>query len=263
MGDHYWTVVARQKAPLPHPFDPPKPFSERLSELRPNPRIKVSRLMATTEPRPRSVWSKGTQRNQEQHQKSSNVKHEPMEVKHADLGDLLKTRNGNDISILDVEYMRAYQEYQPHDKKKTRRQGVQFVLKPIPAIAKVDANGQHAKKQKKRRDFDAITRMREFKIVPTPRKPLTNVEGYTALLLLNQLQDAKMIGDVVWNYTAPSTSSYASVDPHAHEHVKLFVNKGTEDGKFVLYEDLVYEQDRDTNHVSRQSLKQHLSSFAL
>jgi hypothetical protein len=42
-----------------------------------------------------------------------------MEVKHADLGDLLKTRNGNDISILDVEYMRAYQEYQPHDKKKT------------------------------------------------------------------------------------------------------------------------------------------------
>lgn len=187
-----------------------------------------------------------------------------MEVKHADLGDLLKTKSGNDISILDVEYMRAYQEYQRRDRKKTRRKGVQFDLTPIPAIAKVEANGQQTKKQqKKRRDFDAIARMREFKVVPTPRKPLTNVEGYTALSLLNQLQDAKMIGDVVWNYTTPSASSYALVDPHAHEHVQLLVNKGREDGKSVLYEDLFYDQDRETNHVSRQSLKQHLSSFAL
>jgi hypothetical protein len=198
-----------------------------------------------------------------------------MEVKHADLGDLLKTESGNDASILDVQYMRAYKEFIP-DRKQSRQKRVRFELTPpdgmtipataIPAMAMDEASGEQkttAKKLKKRRDFDAIGRMREFNVVPPPRKPVTNVEGYTALLLLNQLQDAQMIGDVLWKYTTPSASSYASVDPNIHEHVQLIVNKGRENGKAVLYEDLLYEQDRNTNHVSRQSLKQHLSSFAL
>jgi hypothetical protein len=268
-GDHFWTVIARQNAPLPHPFDPPRPFSERLSELKPNPRIKVSRSMATSEPRPRSVWSKGKELSQKREPKSRIARHEPMEVNHANLGDLLKTESGNDASIQDVQYMLAYQEFKP-DRKKSRRKRVQFELTPphalvIPAMARDEANGENrttTKKLKKRLDFDTIGRMREFKIVPPPCKPVTNVEGYTALLLLNQLHDAQMI-DVLWKYTTPSASSYASVDPYIHEHVKLIVNKGRGDGKAVLHEDLLYEQDRNTNHVSRQSLKQHLSSFAL
>ena len=48
MGDHYWTVVSRQKRPLKSPFDPPPPFSQRLSELRPNSRIKVSNSISNS-----------------------------------------------------------------------------------------------------------------------------------------------------------------------------------------------------------------------
>ena len=33
--------------------------------------------------------------------------------------------------------------------------------------------------------------------------------------------------------------------------------------KTILFEDLLYEQDRDINHASRQRLKHHLSSMAL
>ena len=267
-GDHYWTVLSRSKSPLTHPFDPPLPFSNRLCELRPNRRMKVSRSMATAEPRPRSVWSKGKTRERKRDAKGRFVKHEPREVKHAEMGDLLKSKNGKDFNILDVEYKQAYQEFaKRRDKKKSRRKAVKFNLTLPELVVEtsngVETNNEPPKKEKKRLDFDVAARMREFKVVPPLKIPQTNVQGYTAMLLLNNLRDAQMIGDITWNYTTPSPSSYASVDPHVHEHVQLVVKKGTKADKGVLLEDLSYEQDRDINSESRQSLRQHLSSLAL
>lgn len=267
-GDHYWTVLARQKAPLTHPFDPPPPFSDRLSELRPNRRLKVSRTMATAEPRPRSVWSTSSREDDKNFREDEDhiVSHAAREVKHADMGGLLKTQDGSDMSILDVDYKRAFPKFQRHGKKKHRKK-MPFELKPVSSEKPIEVNGKQPpkinKKHKRRIDFDEAARMREYKLDLPPSETLTNVEGYTPLLLLNQLSDAQMIGGIDWNYTIPSTSSYASVDPHTHEHVQLVVGEGPKKGKSVLFEDLTYAQDRDINHVSRQSLKQHLSSFAL
>jgi hypothetical protein len=266
-GDHYWLVLSRQKSALTHPFDPPPPFSDRLSELRPNRRLKVSRTMATAEPRPRSVWSSSTQEEDSQcgHEKEHIVRHESREVKHKDMGDLLKTQDGSEKSLLDVDYMVAFPEFRQRRKRK-RQKKIRFDLIPIDAGKPAEVNGkQPAEKKTKRRrlDFDDAARMREYKLVLPPAEPPTNVEGYTPMLLLNQLSDAKMIGPIEWQITLPSPSSYASVDPHTHEHVQLVVRKGTDKEKSILSEDLAYEQDRDINHVSRRSLKHHLSSFAL
>ncbi len=94
-GDHYWIVLSRQKSPLVHPFEPPAPFSDRLAELRPNRRLKVTRAIATAEPRPRSVWSTNTPQKSNHTGNNELVhiaNHESREVKHADIGDLLKTK---------------------------------------------------------------------------------------------------------------------------------------------------------------------------
>jgi len=266
-GDHYWIVLVRQNSPLTHPFEPPPPFSDRLSELRPNRRMKVSRKMATAEPRPRSVWT--TSRIQERELRDGKdhfLRHQSREVKHADIGDLLKAQDGSVMSILDVEYKRAFPEFQHRGKKKGRKK-MQFEFAHMPPERTGEVNGEQSskngRKQKQRKDFDVAARMREYKLVLSPSEPLTNIDGETPLLLLKQLSEAQMIGNIEWNYTMPSRSSYASVNPHTHEHVQLSVGKGTKKGKSVLFEDLTYEQDRDTNHVSRQNLRHHLSSFAL
>lgn len=263
-GDRYWIVLARQKSPLTHPFEPPRPFSDRLSKLRPNRLLKASRRMATAEPRPRSAWS--TSNSQEkrdyEHEKVRILRRRSREVKHADIGDLLKTHDGSEMSVLNVEYMRAFPEFQRQKKKKPKKR-MQFDLNPIPRKTAFEVNGKPTSK-KHRRDFDVAARMRKYKLDFPPDEIPTNPEGYTPLLLLNQLSAAKMIGDIQWTCTLPSRSSYASVDPQTHEHVQLVVKKGPKkDTKTILFEELTYEQDRDINHMSRQRLKQHLSSLAL
>jgi len=54
MGDNYWTVLQRLEKPLQHAFVPPEPFSDRLSRLKSNKRILVTRLVARN--RPRWLW---------------------------------------------------------------------------------------------------------------------------------------------------------------------------------------------------------------
>jgi XRN 5'-3' exonuclease N-terminus len=56
LSDHFWTVVSKVSAPLPHPFDPPAPFSDMLSKLRSNNRIRITKVASIQEPRPRAIW---------------------------------------------------------------------------------------------------------------------------------------------------------------------------------------------------------------
>ena len=82
-------------------------------------------------------------------------------------------------------------------------------------------------------------------------------DGSTAVACLKQLKDSHLISDFTWKYENPSQTPYASFNPTEHEHVRLTIHKDDS------VPNLVYEQDRDINTVSRQSLKQHLASLAL
>ena len=50
MEDSFWTVLYRTNAPLKRLFVPPKPFSNRLSKLKSNRRIKATYIPATARP---------------------------------------------------------------------------------------------------------------------------------------------------------------------------------------------------------------------
>ena len=43
-GNKFWTIISLSNAPLDHPFEPPEPFSNRLSKLRKSKRIKATKL---------------------------------------------------------------------------------------------------------------------------------------------------------------------------------------------------------------------------
>eukprot|EP00581_Thalassiosira_minuscula_P004417 CAMPEP_0183739158 /NCGR_PEP_ID=MMETSP0737-20130205/56352_1 /TAXON_ID=385413 /ORGANISM="Thalassiosira miniscula, Strain CCMP1093" /LENGTH=925 /DNA_ID=CAMNT_0025973887 /DNA_START=159 /DNA_END=2936 /DNA_ORIENTATION=- len=43
-GSKCWTIISRAPTPLEHPFEPPKPFSDRVTRLRWNKRIKATKL---------------------------------------------------------------------------------------------------------------------------------------------------------------------------------------------------------------------------
>eukprot|EP00584_Thalassiosira_punctigera_P001075 CAMPEP_0172540468 /NCGR_PEP_ID=MMETSP1067-20121228/11479_1 /TAXON_ID=265564 ORGANISM="Thalassiosira punctigera, Strain Tpunct2005C2" /NCGR_SAMPLE_ID=MMETSP1067 /ASSEMBLY_ACC=CAM_ASM_000444 /LENGTH=940 /DNA_ID=CAMNT_0013326335 /DNA_START=208 /DNA_END=3030 /DNA_ORIENTATION=- len=47
-GSKFWTVMSLSHIPLAHPFEPPKPFSGRISKLRKNKRIRVTKLPVKT-----------------------------------------------------------------------------------------------------------------------------------------------------------------------------------------------------------------------
>lgn len=66
-----------------------------------------------------------------------------------------------------------------------------------------------------------------------------------------------------WQTCSPSQSKYASFDPMNHELVRLTVEKGPNSKISALFENIVYEQDRDANAEARKILQHHLSSLAL
>jgi hypothetical protein len=57
--DHHWKLVERSLRPLPRKTRPPESFSRRVDQLRPNDRLRRSRIQASYQPRPRdpSVWA--------------------------------------------------------------------------------------------------------------------------------------------------------------------------------------------------------------
>ena len=54
--DDSWTVMSVSRKPLVHPFDPPAPFSNKLSKLRRNRSIRISQYPKIAEPRHRDKW---------------------------------------------------------------------------------------------------------------------------------------------------------------------------------------------------------------
>ena len=279
VSDHSWTVVSKVPKPLLHPFDPPEPFSDRLSKLRPNSRIRLSRLMALAKPRPRSVWGD---------------EDSPLEIQNSDPGPFLTKLK----TVDKVDYRVAYLKNKKRVIKGLRKAQVKAIVQvkePSPAdvkgatnVSTIEPNGQIV--------FDMESRMKDFNIKPPPLSPITNKDGETAMVILKQLSDRKIIGTIQvrletlsfisypvfipkmqltldsntlisffeqWETFAPSHSTYASFDPKRHELIRLTVGKGLNPKTAALHEDLVYEQDRSSNDESRRCLQHHLASFAL
>jgi hypothetical protein len=290
LGDHYWTVISKVKAPLTHPFDPPAPFSDRLSKLRPNNRIRVSRCMATKEPLPRTVWTdeesaSASKKTDEESASASKKSSKPKKKKqgfvdketrdlsrHSDPGAYI----ANHDSIEQVPYKKAYAKQQELKSKKkgmaktTEQQEVKGpkrgMVKITAKVSQVVSPRKEPKKQEKKTTpvkVDIATRMKEFKLDYPPKEPVRTLDGVSPMACLKQLEDIGIIGMINWDTTIPSTSAYAAFDPKNHEYLRLFVRKRTDPENAALYEDLTYEQDRDINTTPKQAIKHHLASLAL
>jgi hypothetical protein len=278
MGDHYWTVISKVKAPLAHPFDPPAPFTERLSKLRPNNRIRVSRFMAMKEPRQRTVWTENaesaTSKSPETKKKKGFVSKEPRDLsRHSDPGAFIASHD----SIDKVPYKTAYSK--PQERKEPKKGKLKITLSKLSEISIVEPvkepkqalptkkENQKMKSEKKEEKNKAAkvsvaARMKEFNVERPPKVPDRTIDGHSPMACLKQLEDIGIVGALTWDETMPSTSAYAAFDPKGHENVRLCVGKGT-DLNAALFKDLIYEQDRDVNLVPRQAIKHHLAALAL
>jgi hypothetical protein len=267
MGDHYWTVISKVKAPLTHPFDPPAPFTERLSKLRPNNRIRISRCMATKEPLPRTVWTdekSATNKSSETKKKKGFVSKETRDLsRHSDPGPFIASHD----SIDQVPYKTAYSKPQGREGSKKGKLKITVKLSEISIVSpdkEPKKNGKEEQKKKKTpTKVSVAARMKEFNVQRPPKEPVRTLDGVSPMACLKQLEDIGVVGALSWEDTKPSTSAYAEFDPKGHESVRLFVGKGTDLENAALFEDLVYEQDRDINLVPRQAIKHHLASLAL
>jgi hypothetical protein len=249
-NSHYWILLSKSRQPLTNPIDPPPPFSDRLTALRPNDRIRVRRVRATWRLRQRDVW--GADQIHDSNEKlTKEYKGEKWEQKMLNQAKadrfLAKFK-----SLDDVNYKQAYQKKGGQEDKKT--------ISPIEAFL----NGPTEEPKKKtRKPVGVAERMLTFEMKPPPKKYATTKDGQSAIACLKQLQDAELIGSFEWKSTVPSPSAYASFSPEEHELVSLIVPVSSNAEKNVLQGPLAYEQDRVINHVSKQAMKQHLATFAL
>ena len=279
-GDHYWTVLGRSRDRLVRPFDPPPPFSDRLSRLRRNNQMRVTRMFATGKPRSRSAWKDhkdevdGQQDTMElpadNPRKMGRRKHSSVgldEVVHSNFSSFIAGKN----SIEDIPYKTAYSRTEQAAKKKSRLQfqslKVEVVVQPWEDDGMASATSSQGteieKAPKKRKIVDVEGRTKEFNIVGPPRELVLNKNGQTAVTCLKQLQEAELIGACQWDKAIPSRSKCASLDPGEYEQVSLTVRPGKDLGTSVITKEFYYEQVRDVNKMSRQLLKQHLASLAL
>lgn len=210
MGDHYWTVISKVPKPLTSPFDPPKPFSDRLAKLKANNMIRVSRFMATAEPRPRSVWNAEISPSVET-KKDGFVNKEARSFSHSDPGPFLaKVR-----TIGQVDYRVAYQKNKKKEFKGIRNGKVKLNLqvqneqmlvvngdrevvngadKEAKTLAAILAASKIDKKKHVPVVVDISSRMKHYNIQPPPTEVTKNLDGETAMALLNQLSYIEFIG---------------------------------------------------------------------
>jgi hypothetical protein len=252
--NHYWFVVSKGRTPLTKPIDPPPPFSDRLSELRPDRHIRVKRLKAVWQPRQRTVWQENARFPQDKTERDS---WEEERLNLAQPDRFLARFN----SLEEVGYKQAYQKEMKPSRKKATVPPPQLqdeVVSSWNAMAVTNLE----KPKKKRKPIGVTERMLTYEYKPPPKQYATTTDGHSALACLKQLCDLGLIGELEWDSIRPSPSEYASFNPEEHELLSLTVCRGLLDQN-TLDHTLKYEQDRDINHVSRQALKQHLGTFAL
>lgn len=230
----YWTVLSQSYSDLEHPFAPPEPFSERLSYLRANKRIKATRLWATEEPK----WRTSTDNKK---QKSNNKK--PNKIKNKmekmlSAGDVKET-SSTSINLLNevsnIEYKVAYRSARMEKDRKKK---------------KIDGKVHHRRRINGDKPYAAVEDYEQPPSTPT-KKMNANTEFLSALSSLQCLIDANCIpGPIEW-----------SIEPCATNHT----TKGEEIIRIVIGGDdgLASQTKREVNGQKRKEIKQNLASNVL
>jgi len=203
-----------------------------MSRLRPNPRIRVSRVIATDRPR---------------HLQGQKFREKRVP---SDMGSLFQ--NGSRPLEL-VEYKVAFP---------TSRIKAGTGNENIATFQRQDFEYAESVKRKHRH-----TRLTEVKseqklaqLVPSPVL-VDNIEGRNALQCLQHLVDAKVLASIEWELTMPSKLplTFATIHSDIYEGMKLVVDIDTSENK----NQLIFVENRHLSQTSRKMLKQHLAAKAL
>jgi hypothetical protein len=250
-GDTFWTVIRRVQTPLVHPFEPPPPFSGRLSYLRPNSRIKATHIMASD--RPRWLREEIPGRNGKNQSKKTGESEPSKEGKHSDMGKLLVNALGDDTTLENVGYKMVYQSKEVVIEAEKR--------KKTNVIAATGEKTPLDKKNSSSRSFERelmqyeMKRMKEYGLKP-PEISRNSADGFNALQCLQQLYDADLICELLWEYNMPSKTKYASEYPDFYEEVKVSISI-LDDEPFRI------SQDRNSKLFSRKLVKHTLASIIM
>jgi hypothetical protein len=214
--------------------------------------IKVSRVLATATPRPRSAWGHEIPQNKKRRKMAGN------ELVHSDIGKLLIETE----SIFDIEYKVAFpKDHDRHMAQQLRKKKSKLLFQK-PNVKVKNGKQQPSDTQQVPEAVDILSRMKLFNVSLPPKFIAKNVDGQTALDVLKALEDVGMVGLSQFGMKTPSSSDFASFNPVDYEHATLTTPKSK--GRYnVLKQTVIKSEDRDLKKQSRKSLKQHLASLAL
>jgi len=247
-GDTFWTVIRRVRSPLVHPFEPPPPFSDRLSYLRNNPCIKATHIIASDRPR----WLREGQKSGNDAEKQ-NDEETTQDGKHSDMGKLLVNALGDDTTLDKVGYKMVYQSREIIIEKKKRRKSNVVKTKEEETPLGM-ANSSQPCYDNELLQYE-MKRMNEYGLKP-PEISLNSADGFNALQCLQQLYDADLVNELVWEYQTPSKTKYASEYPDFYEEVKVSIS-------ILDDKPLRLSQDRNPKLFSRKVVKHTLASIVM
>ena len=240
-GETFWTVLSKSRSPLVHPFKPPLPFTTRLSNLRYNPLIKATHILASDRPR----WLRD---NLQKNKIDANSTDLLVDDKQSDMGNLLINALGDETKLENVGYKLVYQpgniieQTKSRTKSKSKKDLEDYDNKSLRIVDR----------EIMQYEFE---RMKEYKI-DAPKLSRNSTDGFNSLQCLQQLYDTDLISDLDWNIATQSKSKYASKYPDLYEEIKLSVV--TAENKAISF-----RQDRNVKLFSRKVVKHSLASNAM
>jgi hypothetical protein len=240
LNNHSWDVVSQVGKPLDRPFTPPLPFSERVSELRSNNRIKISKLLAEQRPRPRVDLDYSAGKEREPTADTPNAKKcfRSQSTRHSEVAPFM-------TKLPEVAYKIAYKNFRqklvpkqashPSDVKK----GIVDSFRDGLIVPSKDSRQLSNQRQE-----NMATAQQEFV------EQFTTQDGISAVACVKQLTDAGILQEVEWRQAYNMEEQWT-------ENVSLrIVSK-------LLAEAAFYQSERSTFDVSRKLVKQSLASQAL
>ncbi len=243
-GKTFWTVLRRVSKPLVHPYQPPPSFSDRLSSLRYDSKIKAFHMHSTD--RPRWLRENGQESKKYERSKFTNIQGVLPDARNLDSIKFLKVyqKEGDDKDI----------ELNKRKKAKAKKVAPRLSKSKTPRKTE-DQNGNHYVDKNVVHVIDESARMVEYNHVPPPDTPKKTLEGLYPLQCIQELSAAGSILSIEWNKTTPSFSDYAAISPDLYELYQLRIKGHT--FEFTL------QQDRNKKSGSNQAMKHHLASVAL
>jgi len=268
MGDSFWTVLHRTKDPLLHPFAPPEPFSDRLSNLKTNKRIRATHITATNRPR----WLREEGGNTEGvNSKQNGAKRKRAKFGYDVVGGLTNTLGGKK-ALEDVRYRKVYQP--PKDMSKDvlpgggggiersrdviKRTAKKFDMKVGIKVTRRPTSSILPEKPKKE-DSHRIYEVKELDPDSIPPEEIKNIEGNNALQCLHHLEALRVLDSIEWEE--------ANGESELFEIIKVRIKGPTKDtgsnSSPLSGMDLVFEKERPLHMITRQRIKHHIALMAI